>query len=342
MAVDREKFSALVKAELEKYQNLTFTNAEITQLDDSLPIIYATGPLTSDKLFENLKITVGEGLHFFDAVAPIIDSASVDMTRAFFGGRYNKGGDDYLNCGMTKEEYEAFYRELVLAETVKLKHFEGTEVFEGCMPIEVMAMRGADTMRYGPLKPVGLYDKQGNRFYAVVQLRRETNDGTAFNMVGFQTNLTFLEQRRVFGLIPALKNAEFLRYGVMHRNTYLNSPTLLTDTFKLKGFNNIYFAGQITGVEGYVESTVSGLLAGIHLARQLDGLQPFAPPLDTICGALSNYIANCAGSFQPMNSNFGILPNIEVKDKKMRKKEYYNRGVSAIIGYNNAIIKEKV
>ncbi len=326
LAVDRVLFSAAVERELKKFDKLTVVRKEVTELSDAEPVIYATGPLTSDLLCDSFKQKNGKDLHFFDAIAPIVDKSSIDMTKAFFGGRYNKGGDDYLNLPMNKEEYLAFYEQLVSAKTVVLKDFEGTEVFEGCMPIEVMAKRGADTMRFGPMKPVGIYGPNGEKYYAVVQLRKETNEGTAFNMVGFQTNLTFGEQKRVFGMIPALKDAEFLRYGVMHRNTYLDSPRLLDETFKLKDSNNVYFAGQITGVEGYMESTVSGLLAAIHLFREKSGLEKVIPSENTISGALSRYIASSAGgNFQPMNSNFGILPDISTRDKKLRKHLYAER-----------------
>lgn len=342
LAVDRVLFSARVEEELKKFDRFSVIRQEVTSITDDAPVIVATGPLTSDKLFEGIKSLTGEGLHFFDAVAPIVDGGTVDMESAFFAGRYGKGGADYLNCPMNKEEYLTFYNALITAETVKLKGFEGKEVFEGCMPIEVMAKRGADTMRFGPLKPVGLYGRNGEKYYAVVQLRKETAEGSAFNLVGFQTNLTFGEQKRVFSLIPALKGAEFLRYGVMHRNTYVDSPRLLDATFKLKGSNAIYFAGQLTGVEGYVESIVSGQLAAIHLSRQLEGLPPALPPTTTICGALSDYVANAVGAFQPMNANFGILPNIEEKDKKLRKKRYSIRAMCDIIDYNqNALYAPK-
>lgn len=331
LAVDRVKFSAAVENELRSFPNLTVTTKEEVELSDEMPVIYATGPLTSDRLCDSIFQKNGKDLHFFDAIAPIVDKNSIDMSKAFYGGRYNKGGDDYLNLPMNKEEYLAFYDALISAKTVELKDFEGTEVFEGCMPIEVMAKRGADTMRFGPLKPVGLFGPNGEKYYAVVQLRKETSEGAAFNMVGFQTNLTYGEQKRVFGMIPALREAEFLRYGVMHRNTYLDSPRVLDETFKLKNSKNIYFAGQITGVEGYMESAMSGLLAAIFLYREQRGLEKVLPSENTVCGALTNYIAHSSDkNFQPMNSNFGILPDIAVRDKKLRKKLYAERSKNDI------------
>lgn len=339
LAVDRKKFSACVLNELKKFNNLTITIREVVEIDESVPTIYATGPLTSDGLFSAISKIVGNALFFFDAVAPIVDASTIDTEKAFFQGRYDKGGADYLNCPMNKSEYDVFYKALIEAETVKLRDFEGAEVFEGCMPVEVMAKRGYDTMRHGMLKPMGLTDVRTNIApFAVVQLRKETKEGSAYNMVGFQTNLKFDEQKRVFSLIPALENAEFLRLGVMHRNSYIRSPKHLDDTFKLIGHDNVYFAGQITGVEGYVESIMSGLLVGIHLARSLEGKLPLPPPTNTICGALSNYVANENISFQPMNSNFGILPYLDIKNKVSRKKEYCLRAMREIIEWYKLII----
>lgn len=331
LAVDRKLFSKAVEAELKKFANFEYKVEEVTSIDDSIPTIYATGPLTSPKLLDAISDKVGKKLFFFDAVAPIVDANSVDMASAFFQARYDKGGDDYLNCPLSKDEYATFYEALISAETVQLKSFEGAEVFEGCMPIEVMAKRGFDTIRYGMLKPVGLFDsRKSEKPFAVVQLRKETKDGSAYNLVGFQTNLKFSEQKRVFSLIPALKNAEFLRYGVMHKNSYIASPNKLSATMKLLGCDNIYFAGQITGVEGYVESIMSGLLTAVHLARELEGKKPLPPPRDTMCGALSDYVANCVEAFQPMNANFGILPAIVTKNKNDRRKEYCNRAIREI------------
>lgn len=329
LAVDRKLFSEKVEAELLKFDNLKVVREEITEIPDDSAVIVATGPLTSAALFESFRERVGESLYFFDAVAPIVDASSVDAGSSFMMARYGKGGDDYLNCPLDREEYEIFYNALISGETVKLKDFEGAEIFEGCMPVEVMAKRGFDTMRFGMLKPVGLTDPEtGKRPYAVVQLRKETADGTAYNMVGFQTNLKFSEQERIFRLIPALKNAEFLRLGVMHRNSYIYSPEYLTRTFRLKTDENIYFAGQLTGVEGYVESIMSGLLAALHLSRRLKGLPECPPPKTTMCGALSRYITLHNKNFQPMNSNFGILPTVEERDKAKRREIYCVRALT--------------
>ena len=268
LAVDRKLFSESVRKNLEKFEKFNLVTEEVERIP-AAPVIVATGPLTGEKLFEDIKSRTLNRLFFFDAVAPIVDASSVDPEKSFESGRYGKG-DGYINCPMNKEEYDAFYNALVNGETVPLKDFEGKEVFEGCMPVEVMAKRGYDTMRFGMLKPVGLTDpKTGRRPYAVLQLRKETQDGSAYNLVGFQTNLKFSEQKRIFSMIPALNHAEFLRYGVMHRNSYLYSPDCLTRTFRLKGDDAVYFGGQITGVEGYVESIMSGLLAAIHLSREM-------------------------------------------------------------------------
>lgn len=343
LAVDRAKFSALTEQILRSYDGLTVVREEVTSLNTDEPYIYATGPLTSDALYKDIERKTGQCLHFFDAAAPIVDAGTIDSGKAFFASRYGKGDADYLNLPLDKDEYEAFIDNLVTAQTVKLKGFEGKEVFEGCMPVEVMAKRGKDTLRFGPLKPVGLYGPDGGRYYAVVQLRKETEKGTAYNMVGFQTNLTFAEQKRVFSMIPALKNAEFLRYGVMHRNSYLNSPSLLDATFRLKSGGFTYFAGQFTGVEGYVESAMSGLFAALHLDRQLKSLPVLLPSENTVSGALCRYISSsAAGNFQPMNANFGILPSIDVKDKKLRKKHYYIRGLNDIILFKEQLLKEEV
>lgn len=325
LAVDRAEFSKAVEEKLRAFKNFNLITEEVEKIPDDSPVIVCTGPLTSGKLYENIKDIVGEGLYFFDAVAPIVDASTVDMDKAFESGRYGNG-DGYINCPMDRKQYDAFYNALICGETVKLKDFEGVEVFEGCMPIEVMAKRGYDTMRFGMLKPVGLEDPAtGKRPYAVLQLRRETADGSAYNLVGFQTNLKFSEQERIFRLIPALGRAEFLRLGVMHRNSYIYSPDNLTDTFKSKKLGNVYFGGQITGVEGYVESIMSGLLAAIHLSRELEGKAASCPPKSTICGALSRYITFSRKDFQPMNSNFGILPAIDERDKNLRRVKYCRR-----------------
>ncbi|HKL93984.1 MAG TPA: methylenetetrahydrofolate--tRNA-(uracil(54)-C(5))-methyltransferase (FADH(2)-oxidizing) TrmFO [Clostridia bacterium] len=339
LAVDREQFSQAVRSELSKYEKFNLVREEITNLDFDEPAIIATGPLTSKLLADKLaKLSGASNLFFFDAVAPIVSAESVDMNFAFWGGRYGKGGNDYLNLPMTKPQYSEFYEALKTAQCVELKDFEGKEVFEGCMPIEVMAKRGEDAMRYGPLKPVGLsHPLTGERYYAVVQLRKENVLGDALNMVGFQTNLTFPEQKRVFQMIPALHSCEFLRFGVMHRNTYLNSPKILNANFRVKGENVLYIAGQLSGVEGYMESIMSGLLAGIALSRECEGKEAIVPPKDTICGALSNWVQTENANYQPMNANFGLLPLPNIRDKQERKKEFSKRALSAIIEFNNLL-----
>lgn len=319
LAVDRDKFAAFITQKLKAHPNVSLACGEAEEIPES-PCIVATGPLTCDSLAGDIARKFGGSLHFYDASAPIVSRDSVDMNFAFFGDRYGKGGDDYLNCPLNKEEYEKFVYELVNAERAVLHEFEKREIFEGCMPVEVMAARGAETLRFGPFKPVGLRDKDGNKFYAVLQLRKETEGGEAYNLVGCQTNLKFGEQKRVFSLITALKNAEFLRYGVMHRNTYLNSPAILNADFSVKGDPLLFFAGQITGVEGYVESAASGLLAAVHMARKLDNKPPVSLDNTTVCGALSAHICGATDNFQPMNANFGILKPLEtkVRDKKQR------------------------
>ena len=319
LAVDRDKFAAFITAKLNEHPNIEIVCGEVESIPES-PCIVATGPLTCDSLAEDIRKKFGGALHFYDASAPIVSRESVDMKCAFFGDRYGKGGDDYLNCPLNKEEYESFVYELVNAERAVLHDFDKREIFEGCMPLEVMAARGAETLRFGPFKPVGLRDKDGNKFYAVLQLRKETSDGGAYNLVGCQTNLKFAEQKRVFSLIPASKNAEFMRYGVMHRNTYLNSPEILNADFSVKGSPLLFFAGQMTGVEGYVESAASGLLAAVHMARKLEKKPQILLDNTTVCGALSAHISGAIENFQPMNANFGILSPLEkvVRDKKQR------------------------
>lgn len=319
LAVDRDKFAAFITAKLNEHPNIEIVCGEVESIPKS-PCIVATGPLTCDSLAEDIRKKFGGALHFYDASAPIVSRESVDMKCAFFGDRYGKGGDDYLNCPLNKEEYESFVYELVNAERAVLHDFDKREIFEGCMPLEVMAARGAETLRFGPFKPVGLRDKDGNKFYAVLQLRKETEGGEAYNLVGCQTNLKFAEQKRVFSLIPALKNAEFMRYGVMHRNTYLNSPEILNADFSVKGSPLLFFAGQMTGVEGYVESAASGLLAAVHMARKLEKKPQILLDNTTVCGALSAHISGAIENFQPMNANFGILSPLEkvVRDKKQR------------------------
>ena len=331
LAVDRVAFSTAVERELAKYEGFTLhKDTEVTCLEEGVPTIIATGPLTSPDFADYLaKLTGQDRLFFYDAIAPIVSFDSVDMTKAYFGGRYGKGGDDYLNLPMQKEEYEAFYNALVTAETVHLHDFEKKELFDGCMPIEIMAKRGGDTMRYGPMRPVGLRNPNtGESAYAVVQLRKENVAGDCYNLVGFQTNLTYSEQKRVFSMIPALHSAEFLRYGTMHRNTFIKSPDLLTNRFRLKNSTTpVYIAGQISGVEGYVESIMSGLIAADAMVRELTGKDELKLPATTITGALTEYVSSCASDFQPMNANFGLLPELHTVHKKQRKQAYHDRAI---------------
>ena len=331
LAVDREKFSEKVEETLSSFENFRLVRKEVTSLDFEYPTVIASGPLTSDALANAIADRLGaDYLGFYDAVAPIVDAESVDMESAFFATRYDKGDPtDYLNCPLNKEEYEAFVKELVNAKVATLHEFDKREIFEACMPVEVMAKRGDDTLRYGPMRPVGIRDKEGKRPYAVVQLRKENAHGTAYNLVGFQTNLTFGEQKRVFGMIPALKNAEFLRYGVMHRNTFLCAPRLLTAGFLLKEDGKTAFAGQMTGVEGYVESIASGLIAALNIYAEATGEEEIVFPATTICGQLQRHVSTDNENYQPMNANFGILPPAgeKIRDKKMRKVAYFNRGV---------------
>ena len=330
LAVDREKFSAAVESALAAYPDFRLVRREVTEIP-AAPAVVACGPLASPAMAEALAAATGKDrLYFYDAVAPIVDGESIDYDSAYFGGRYGRG-DDYLNLPMERDEYEAFYEALVGAQTVVLRDFERKELFEGCMPVEEIARRGKDSMRFGPLRPVGLRDpRTGKGAYAVVQLRREHAAGDCFNMVGFQTNLTFPEQKRVFRMIPALCNAEFLRFGVMHRNTYIG-PRALDATFMLSGREGVYVAGQLSGVEGYVESIMSGLIAGVNLARREEGRQPAVPPRTTVSGALCRYVAEFGEPFQPMNANFGLLPPPEGVRGKERKKCYHERAVCDII-----------
>lgn len=331
LAVDRTRFSTAVEEALSKYDNFTLhKGVEITELEEGVPVVIATGPLTSNSFADYLGKMTGQGrLFFYDAIAPIVSFDSVNMSKAYFGGRYGKGGDDYLNLPMNKEEYQAFYEALITAESVHLHDFEKKELFDGCMPIEIMAKRGSDTMRYGPMRPVGLRNPAtGESAYAVVQLRKENVAGDCYNLVGFQTNLTYGEQKRVFSMIPALHHAEFLRYGTMHRNTYVKSPELLTDRFRIRNTKTpVYIAGQLSGVEGYVESIMSGLIAGDAMARELSGKDKLQLPRTTIIGALTEYISTCAGDFQPMNANFGLLPELHTIHKKQRKQAYHDRAI---------------
>ena len=337
LAVDREKFSAYITEKLKSCPNLTLLSEEVKKVPSTEEaggryVIIATGPLTSDALSEDILRLTGGGLHFYDASAPIISADSVDMSCAFTGDRYGKGTGDYINCPMDKDEYYAFVDALLGAERAELHEFEKGEIFEGCMPLEVMASRGRDTLRYGTLKPVGLYGEDGKRPYAVLQLRKENEAGTTYNLVGFQTNLKFPEQKRVFSMIPALKNAEFLRYGVMHRNTYIQSPDVLNRHFAVMNNQRLFFAGQITGVEGYVESAASGLLAAIHIADEILERPTHVFDDRTVCGALQTHITTKVKDFQPMNANFGILESlpVRIKDKKERYRALAERALACI------------
>ncbi|MGM9587911.1 MAG: methylenetetrahydrofolate--tRNA-(uracil(54)-C(5))-methyltransferase (FADH(2)-oxidizing) TrmFO [Candidatus Limivicinus sp.] len=328
LAVDREGFSRTITEKLRSHPNVEIIQAEATEIPEG-EVVVATGPLSSDAIAEKIAgLCPDSDLHFYDAVAPIVTLESVDMDSAFFASRYDKGTADYVNCPMDKEEYLAFVKELVSAKEAEIHGFDDGGVFEGCMPVEVMARRGVDTLRYGPLKPVGLKDpRTGKENYAVVQLRRDNADGTIYNMVGFQTHLTWGEQKRVFSMIPALRNAEFVRYGVMHRNTYLNSPKLLDRYYRLRTEPRISFAGQMTGVEGYVESAASGMLVGIETAARVLGLPPVDFPQETAIGALGLYISGgSVGDFQPMNINFGIITPLDHRVKGKRNK---NAAISA-------------
>ena len=339
LAVDRERFSDFITERILAHPLIEVVHQRVDHLPEGTGIV-ASGPLTEEHLAQDIAQLCGESyLSFFDAAAPIVTFESLDKDKVFFAARYGRGEDDYIHCPMDKEQYEAFYEQLVQAESVQLHSFEREQmkVYEGCMPVEVMAKRGADTLRYGPLKPVGLTDPHtGRRPWAVVQLRSENRQGSLYNLVGFQTNLKFPEQKRVFSMIPGLEQAEFVRYGVMHRNTFLDSPRLLESDLSLKKRPEIYFAGQITGVEGYVESAASGILAGHNLARRLRGEQPLQLPLDCMLGALVHYISDPSVSdFQPMGANMGILPPWQerVKDKAKRYELIANRGLDSLRAY---------
>ncbi len=338
LAVERESFAQYVTQKLKSHKNIKILCEEVVTVPEERSII-ATGPLTTDKLSESISDICGGQLHFYDASAPIVSRDSLDFGNCFFGDRYGKGGDDYINCPLDKEQYENFVNSLISADKAVLHDFEKREIFEGCMPVEVMAARGFESLRFANLKPVGLKDKNGNRFYAVLQLRKENADGTAYNLVGCQTNLKWGEQKRVFSIIPALKNAEFLRYGVMHRNTFLNSPQCLNSDFSLKSRPTVFFAGQITGVEGYVESAASGMLAAVHMLEKLNGNQPVIPDNTTILGALSAHISGANEDFQPMNANFGILKSLDkiIKDKKQRYAALAQRALENIREYKSKL-----
>lgn len=341
LAVDREKFSAYITREIFSCPNIRVVTREAEALPPSG--IVATGPLTAGKLYDDIERRFGGALHFYDASAPVVSADSVDYSHTFTGDRYGRGTGDYINCPLSREEYETFVRELLGAEKVTLHDFEKREIFEGCMPVEVMASRGKDTLRFGTFKPVGLADENGLRPYAVLQLRKENGEGTSYGLVGCQTNLRFGEQKRVFSVIPALKNAEFERYGVMHRNTYLQSPDILNADFSVKGNPDLFFAGQITGVEGYVESAMSGLFAGIHLWNRLNGKQSDAPQDTCVSGALSRYIARKNKDFQPMNANYGVLREgfAEIRDKKEKRKLLAVRALAEIRSFRRGIVGEK-
>ena len=356
LAVDREIFAKKVTEAIKSNPNIEVINEEIVDLEKLIEeaiTIVATGPLTADELANNIsKITAQDKLYFYDAAAPIVTKDSINFDIAFWGDRYEqerekdeeigtwkerlkntKEKQNYINLPMNKEEYENFYKNLIDAEVVELRHFEKREIFEGCMPIEIMAKRGEDTLRFGPVKPVGFTDpRTGKRPYALVQLRQDDTEGNIFNLVGFQTNLKYGEQKRVFSMIPGLENAEFVKYGVMHRNTFIDSSHLLTNTYKMKSIKNLYFAGQITGVEGYVESISSGLMAGINAANEFYGKEEFTLPIETMTGALANYISTPNEKFQPMNANFGIVPGLEkrIKDKKEKYTILADRAISKL------------
>ena len=334
LAVDRDRFSEDVTREISMHPLIHVHREEITEIPEDGIAVIATGPLTADALAGKISALCGGSLSFFDAAAPIVSAESLDTDKIFAASRYDKGGDDaYLNCPMNKEEYERFYAALVSAQRAPIHDFDAADpkVYEGCMPVEVMAQRGEDTLRFGPLKPVGLRDpKTGHRPWAVVQLRREDRQGTLYNLVGFQTNLKFGEQKRVFAMIPGLENAEFFRYGVMHRNTFLNSPKVLSADYSLRERPDLFFAGQITGVEGYMESASSGIMAGINAARRLQGQDTLVLPDTTMIGALSRYAANGSETkFQPMGANFGVIPPLEphIRDKKERYAAFSARSL---------------
>lgn len=339
LAVDRDAFSKAITEAICSHPRITVKHGEVTAIPKEGVTVIATGPLTADTLAKEIADLCGGGLSFYDAAAPIVTAESVDMTSAFRASRYDReesGEGDYINCPLNKAEYEAFHEALIGAERAPLHEFDTPNtltVYEGCMPIEVLASRGQDAIRFGPMKPVGLRDPHtGHRPWAVVQLRTENKEGTLYNLVGFQTNLKFSEQKRVFGMIPALKNAEFMRYGVMHRNTFLDAPRLLDGAFRLKTNHNLFFAGQMTGVEGYMESAASGILAGINAVRQVRGEQPLILPRDTMLGALAGHVCDENKHYQPMGANFGILPPIEphIRDKKARYAALAQRALDSL------------
>ncbi len=333
LAVDRELFSSKITEKLKNNKNIILHTDEVSSFDENAITIVATGPLTTEPMCDALKKIIGaDFLYFYDAAAPIIQADSIDYDKAFFASRYDKGDADYLNCAMNKDEYLHFYKELINAQTVELHDFEKKNIFESCMPIEIMAKRGEDAIRFGPLKPVGIFNpKKNEKPYAVVQLRKENNNATMFNMVGFQTNLMFPEQKRVFRLIPGLENAEFLRYGVMHTNHFVNFPKCLDKYSRLKNNENIFIAGQLSGVEGYVESIASGLYCAINTLRMIERKPLISFSADTIIGGMYNYLVNAdTTNFQPINANFGVLNPIEEKNKTIRNEKYRDRAISEI------------
>lgn len=339
LAVDREKFSAYITEKLRACPHIHIVSEEVKELPERG--VVATGPLTGGALYEDIEQKLGASLHFYDASAPIVAADSIDYSHTFTGDRYGKGTGDYINCPLTKDEYEAFVAALLSAERATLHDFEKGEIFEGCMPLEVMASRGKDTLRFGTFKPVGLAGEDGVRPYAVLQLRKENAAGTSYNLVGCQTNLKFGEQKRVFSLIPALAHAEFERYGVMHRNTYLPSDRLLNNDFSLRANPDLYFAGQITGVEGYVESAMSGLFVGIHIWNRLNGIKSEAPEDTCVSGALARYISTENKDFQPMNANYGILrQSVSLRDKKEKKRRLGELALEEIERFKGTIFGE--
>lgn len=342
LAVDRDGFSEEVTRRVRQHPKITVFDEEITAIPKEGIVVIASGPLTSDALAEDIKrFNEDEGLYFYDAAAPIIEKDSIDMNKVYLKSRYDKGEAAYLNCPMTKEEFEAFYEALIHAEVAPLKEFEKEKFFEGCMPIEVMAKRGPKTMLFGPLKPVGLEDpKTGKRPYAVVQLRQDNAAGSLYNIVGFQTHLKWGEQKRVFQMIPGLEKAEIVRYGVMHRNTFMNSPKLLEPSYQTKKRPTLFFAGQMTGVEGYVESAASGLVAGLNAARLAQGKETVIFPETTQMGSMAHYITHTEGKhFQPMNANFGIMPSLEhkIKDKKERYTALAERSLADLARFQESL-----
>lgn len=344
LAVDREQFASRVTEAVRNHPNITLVTETVTEMPHA-PAVIATGPLTEGALAEDIQKRCGQTLYFYDAAAPVVSYDSIDTDKTFFAARYDRGDPDYINCPMDKETYLAFYHALCTAERAPLHQLdqEAFRVYEGCMPIEVLASRGEDAMRYGPLKPVGLRDpRTGERPYAVVQLRKENTAGSLYNLVGFQTNLKFGEQRRVFGMIPGLEHAQYHRYGVMHRNSFLDSPKILNRDFSMKSCPGLYFAGQMTGVEGYMESAASGILAGKNLARCLEGKSPYLLPAETMMGALSYHISTPTTDFQPMGANMGMLPPLErrITGKEERYTAYANRALSALDAYLEKMTEE--